>query len=120
MGWDSMDQSLGVDEDDRLNERVTSLGNAMSHTGGASDGQEIPLPWQRVVEALPAFVPEDTVLVCTDPEIFGVWEEYGIEFKEDEEGCFVATLPAWKFGCRRSEPKNMPMALRELTVAILK
>jgi hypothetical protein len=69
---------------------------------------------------LPAFVPEDTVLVCADPEIFEVWEEFGIDFEQGEDGLMHATAPAWKFGCRRREPQGMPAALKGLTVAILK
>ena len=118
--WDAMDETIGVDEDDSLGARETALGETIAHTGGASDGQEVQLPWQRVVEALPAFIPEDTVLVCADPEIFEVWEEFGIGFAEGEDGLLVATAPAWKFGCRRREPQGMPAALKDLTVAILK
>jgi hypothetical protein len=119
-GWDAMDRTIGVDEEDSLGERETALGETISHTGGTSDGQEIQLPWQRVIEALPAFVPEDTVLVCAEPEIFEVWEEFGIAFEEGEDGLSRATAPAWKFGCRRREPQGMPAALKRLTVAILK
>ena len=118
--WDSMDRTIGVDEEDSLGGRETALGETLSHTGGASDGQEIQLPWQRVIEALPAFIPGDAELVCADPEIFEVWEEFGIAFEEGEDGLLRATAPAWRFGCRRSEPKGMPAALKELTVAILK
>lgn len=119
-GWESMDESLGVDEEDSLGERAEALGDAVGHTGGASDGQEVPLPWQRVIESLPAFIPEDTTLVCVDPEIFEVWEEYGIEFKDDGEGVLIATAPAWRFGCRRKAPKDLPAALKDLTVVIPK
>jgi len=118
--WDDMDRTIGVDEEDSLGERETALGETLSHTGGASDGQEVQLPWQRVIEALPAFIPEDTELVCADPEIFEVWEEFGIAFEEGEDGLLRATAPAWRFGCRRGEPKGMPVAMKELTVAILK
>ncbi|WP_316900839.1 hypothetical protein [Pseudodesulfovibrio indicus] len=118
--WDAMDETLGKDEEDSLGERETELGETFSHTGGASDGQEVQLPWQRVIEALPAFLPEDAQLVCADPEIFEAWEEYGIEFKEDGEGRLTATAPAWRFGCRRREPQSMPVALKTLTVEILK
>ena len=119
-GWDSMDKTLGVDKEDGLGERETALGETLSHTGGTSDGQDVRLPWQRVVEALPAFIPEDTVLICADPEIFEVWEEFGITFEQSEDGLSTATAPAWKFGCRRREPSGMPAALKRLTVAILK
>ncbi|EGB13526.1 hypothetical protein DND132_0309 [Pseudodesulfovibrio mercurii] len=119
-GWDAMDRSIGVDEEDSLGERETVLGETLSHTGGTSDGQEIQLPWQRVVESLPAFLPEGAELVCADPEIFEVWEEFGLSFEEGEDGLHRATAPAWKFGCRRRPPEGLPAALQELTVAILK
>jgi len=119
-GWKDMDRTIGVGDEDSLGERETALSETLSHTGGTSDGQEVRLPWQRVIEALPAFVPEDTVLVCADPEIFEVWEEFGIDFEQGEDGLMRATAPAWKFGCRRREPQGMPAALKGLTVAILK
>jgi hypothetical protein len=122
--WKSMDDRLGVDEEDRLDDRVVELGNRESHTGGVSDEQQVQLPWQRIVEALPAFVPQDTVLVCTDKEILEVWDDLGIEFvdggKELPEGALVATLPAWKFAGRRKEPVNMPHSLTKMTVAIIR
>lgn len=118
--WKTMDKTIGVDDEDRLNERVVDLGSAQSHTGGASDGQSIPLPWKRVIEALPAFIPEDTVLVCADNDVIETWEEQGIEFSVEKDGLMTATLPAWKFACRRSAPEDMPTALQEVTVAIIK
>jgi len=119
-GWDSMDKSLGMDEEDRLNERVVDLGNALSHKGGLGEAKDVMLPWQRIIESLPAFLPEETVLVCSDQAVLEAWQEYGIEFVEDEEGRLAATLPAWKFGCRRKAPTGLPMALRDVTVAIFK
>lgn len=119
-GWKSMDQTLGVDDEDRLDERVVNLGTAESHTGGASDEQTIPLPWKRIIEALPGFIPEDTMLVCADSEIIAAWEELGIEFSEERDGLMTATCPAWKFGCRRRAPEDMPFALKNVTVGIIK
>lgn len=116
--WKDMDTTLGVDDEDRLNEKVVDYGTAQSHTGGVSDGQAIPLPWKRVIEALPAFVPEGTVLVCSDPDIVGIWKELDIEFKDEHDGMKAATLPAWKFAGRRREPEDLPMALKDVTVAI--
>ena len=78
--WKSMDQTLGVEDDDRLDGRVVTLGTAESHTGGASDGQAVPFPWKRVAEALPGFIPADSILVCADPEIIAAWEERDIAF----------------------------------------
>jgi len=118
--WESMDKTLGVDDEDRINERVVDLGNAQSHTGGVSDGQTIPLPWQRVIEALPAFIPEDTILVCSDNEILDAWEELDIEFSESDNEIRTATLPAWKFAGRRRAPEGVPTALKNVTVGIVK
>lgn len=124
--WKSMDQTLGVDEEDRVNERVLDLSNRESHTGGVSDEQAIPLPWKRIVEALPAFIPQDTVLVCTDKEIIAAWDDMEIEFSAASgdlvlpEGSQVATLPAWKFAGRRKEPAELPLALTEVTIAVIR
>lgn len=124
--WKSMDQTLGVDEDDHIDGRVLDLGNVESHTGGASDGQNVQLPWQRSIESLPAFIDKDVVLVCPVPEIIEVWDDLGIEFADADNslglpaGTQVATLPAWKFGGRRKEPANMPLAKNELTVAVIR
>lgn len=122
--WESMDKTLGVDDEDRLDERVLDLGNRESHTGGVSDEQKVQLPWQRIIEALPAFIPADTVLVCSDKEIVEAWDDMGIEFKvggeELPQGALVATLPAWRFAGRRKAPAQMPLALAEMTVAILR
>lgn len=124
--WKSMDNTLGVDEDDHIDERVLSLGNVESHTGGASDEQSVQLPWQRTIEALPAFVDKGTVLVCPVPEIFEVWDDLGIEFTDADsslglpEGAQVATLPAWRFGGRRAGSDKLPLTLKELTVAVIR
>lgn len=118
--WKSMDNTLGVDDEDRINERVVDLGNAQSHTGGVSDGQTIPFPWQRVIEALPAFIPEGSMLICSNREILDAWKELDIEFSENEDGMLAATLPAWKFAGRRRAPEGMPNSLKSVTVGILK
>lgn len=124
--WKSMDETLGVDEDDRIDERVLDLGNRESHTGGASDEQVIPLPWKRIIEALPAFIAPDTVLLCADKEIIATWDDMEIEFAPATdgaglpEGAMTATLPAWQFAGRRKEPLEMPLAKTELTVAIVR
>lgn len=118
--WKAMDTTMGMDDEDRLENGVVTLGTAESHTGGASDGQRIPFPWKRVAEALPGFIPGDAVLVCADPEIITAWEEQGIEFTEEREGLPAATCPAWRFACRRRAPEDMVLALRDLTVAVIK
>ncbi|QGY41298.1 hypothetical protein GM415_14565 [Pseudodesulfovibrio cashew] len=122
--WKSMDQTLGVDDEDRYEEKVLDLGNRLSHTGGVSDEQRVPLPWQRIIEALPAFIPEDSVLVCVDKEIIAAWDDLEIAFGEGgddlPEGAVVATLPAWQFAGRRKAPANLPLALKEVTVAIIR
>ncbi len=123
--WQAMDQGLGVSEEDRLESRVVDMGSVESHTGGASDGREMQLPWQRIVEALPAFIDEDTVLVCVDSEIFAVWEDLEIPFVPADaglglpEGAQVAKQPAWRFAGRRREPAKMPLAHVEVTIAFL-
>ncbi|MBG0789281.1 MAG: hypothetical protein H0S80_02160 [Desulfovibrionaceae bacterium] len=119
-GWRNMDTTLGVDDDDRLENGVVMLGAAESHTGGASDGRSIPFPWKRVAEALPGFIPEDALLLCADPGVIAAWEEQGIEFVEEREGYMTATRPAWQFACRRRAPEGMPLALMDLTVAVIK
>ena len=122
--WKSMDKTLGVDDEDRLNERVVDLGNRESHTGGVSDEQAVQLPWKRIIEALPAFVPQDTVLVCVDAEIIEVWDDMGLVFgpagEGMPEGALSATLPAWKFAGRHKAPQDMPFALTKMTVAIIR
>lgn len=123
--WKSMDTTLGMDDEDRVEGRVLDLSQAQSHTGGVSDGRSIPLPWQRIIEALPAFVPPRTVLVCADSDIIATWKESDIEFSPADaeiglpEGARVATLPAWRFAGRRKEPARQPLALKDVTVAII-
>lgn len=124
--WQSMDETMGVDDEDRLDEGVVELGNAESHTGGTSDGQQVQLPWQRIIEALPAFIDNEAVLVCPVPEIIEVWDDLDIEFTDADpsmglpEGAQTATLPAWRFGGRSKEPAKMPLTAKELTVAIIR
>ena len=124
--WEAMDQKLGVDDEDRLEPGVVSLGEAQSHTGGASDGQEVQLPWQRIIEALPAFIADDTVLVCVDNEIYSTWDDLDIPFEKADaklglpEGTVVARQPAWRFSGRRREPANQPLVSREVTVAVVR
>lgn len=124
--WKAMDTTLGVDDEDRLNERVVSLSAAESHTGGKSDGQMVPLPWKRIIEALPSFVPQDTILVCSDSDIIAAWDDLDISFAPADvklglpEGALVSTLPAWQFAGRRKAPEGMPQALEDVTVAIIR
>lgn len=124
--WKAMDETLGMDDEDRLNERLVELGATESHTGGKSDEQAVPLPWKRIIEALPAFVPQDTIFVCKDSEIIATWEELDINFSsvqgqsELPAGTEVATLPAWRFAGRRKAPEGMPQALENVTIAIIR
>jgi len=124
--WKSIDTTLGMEDEDRIEGRVVDLASAESHTGGASDDHSIPLPWQRIAEALPAFIPDATVLVCADAEIIAQWNDMEIPFSPADkelglpEGALVAVQPAWKFGGRRKAPEGLPLALIELTIAIIK
>ena len=124
--WQSMDQGLGVDDEDRLESRVVDLSSAQSHTGGASDEQEVQLPWQRIIEALPAFLDKDAVLVCVDQEIYSFWDDLDIPFAPADaglglpEGAQVATQPAWRFAGRRREPAKAGSAGSEVTVAVIR
>lgn len=124
--WKSMDTTLGVDDEDRINERVVDLSSAESHTGGVSDGQSIPLPWGRIIEALPAFVDAETILVCGDHDIIAKWDDLEISFSPAAkelglpEEAQIATLPAWQFAGRRSEPQDLPFALSQVTVAVIR
>jgi hypothetical protein len=123
--WKSMDTTLGLDDEDRTEERVLTLGNAQSHTGGASDGQHIALPWERIIEALPTFLPRDAVLVCAVPEIIATWQDIGIAFGPADaalglpEGSRMATAPAWRLAGRRKMPDTLPDSARDLSVAII-
>lgn len=124
--WKSMDETIGVDDEDRVDEGILNHATTESHTGGVSDGQSIQLPWKRTVEALPAFVPQDTVLVCTDKDIIAAWDDLEIAFSAADaklglpEGAQAATLPAWRFGGRRKEPIDLPLAQSEITIAIIR
>ncbi len=124
--WTSMDKAIGVDEEDRMDERVLDLGKRESHTGGASDEQCVALPWKRILESLPAFIPAEAVLVCTDQDIIAVWEDMEIPFEtaSKERGlpadAQVATLPAWKLAGRNKAPVDMPHALHDITVAVVR
>jgi hypothetical protein len=123
--WKSMDATLGLDDEDRAEERMIALGQAHSHTGGVSDGQTVVLPWQRMIEALPVFLPGDTVLVCADQGVIASWLEDGTGFEPADpklglpQGARVATLPAWRLAGRRKASEAMPAAARDLCVAII-
>jgi hypothetical protein len=123
--WKAMDVTLGIDDDDRADERALSLGNAYSHTGGASDGRSVILPWQRMMEVLPALLPDDVVLVCGDPEIIAAWADADITFEPADpdlglpEGARTARQPAWRLAGRRKPVRSMPETERELSVAII-
>jgi hypothetical protein len=123
--WKSMDTTIGLDDEDRMEERTLDLGNAQSHTGGVSGGQGVQLPWERIIEALPLFIPEDTVLVCSDPEIIAAWDDREVPFSPADpklglpEGARVATMPAWRFAGRRKPPQSLPAAGGQLSVAII-
>ncbi|MFH1914094.1 MAG: hypothetical protein ABIK45_07460 [Pseudomonadota bacterium] len=123
--WRSMDTTLGLDDEDRGDERMLVLGNAHSHTGGVTEGQAMPLPWQRMIEVMPTLLPEDAVLVCVEPVIIAAWADSDIAFEPVDpesglpEGARVATQPAWRFAGRRKPPQSMPDMARELTIAII-
>jgi len=123
--WRSMDATLGLDDDDRIDERVLALGNAHSHTGGVSDGQAVDLPWPRMMEALPTLLPQEATLLCVEPAIIAAWEDAGIVFEPADpesglpQGARTATQPAWRFAGHRKPPKSMPDTERELTVAVI-
>jgi len=124
--WKSIDDTLGVADEDRLEGRVLDLGSVESHTGGVSDGQAISLPWQRIVESLPAFIPDETVLVCADAEIIAQWDDMELPFSSADkslglpEGTRIVTQPAWKLSGRRKAPEALPLAACELTVAVIR
>ncbi|WP_367614121.1 hypothetical protein [Pseudodesulfovibrio alkaliphilus] len=123
--WRSMDATLGLDDEDRIDERVLALGNAHSHTGGVSDGQVPDLPWRRMIEALPTLLPEEVTLLCVEPAIISAWEDAGIVFDLADpesglpQGARKATQPAWRFAGHRKPPRSMPDTARQLTVAVI-
>lgn len=124
--WKAMDETLGMDDEDRVDGRVLDISHAASHTGGASDGQSVPLPWQRVIEALPAFIPEGTVLLCANSSVIEFWDDREIEFKPADDslglpaGAMTAKLPAWQLAGRRKVPAEFPLSAREVSVVILR
>jgi hypothetical protein len=124
--WKSIDSTLGLADEDRIEERVLDLGCVESHTGGVSDGQTIRFPWQRVVEALPAFISDDTVLVCSDTEVIAQWDDLELPFSSADkvlglpDGTQVVTQPAWKLSGRRKAPEDFPFASCELTIAVIR
>lgn len=123
--WKSMDATLGLDDEDRAEERLLTLSNIHSHTGGLSDGQAMFLPWQRMIEALPVFLPDDAVLVCADQGVIASWLADGLPFAPADpglglpKGARAATLPAWRLAGRRKAPEAMPATARDLCVAIM-
>lgn len=119
--WDDMEEGLGVGSED---ERLISLGRTVSDTM-APQGSTA-LPWQRILESLPPFLPDGAVLLVGAHEPWvAVWEEIGITFVENKEnpelpaGSRVAQDHAWRFSGRSRCPKSMPWADIILSVAIL-
>ncbi|WP_243546518.1 hypothetical protein [Pseudodesulfovibrio tunisiensis] len=118
------DETLGMDEEDRREEKVLNVEQALSHTGGVTDGLRVDLPWQRMIEALAVLLPEDSVLVCTDEAVASQWRDMDIEFvpaagDDLPEGAQTARVPAWRLAGRRSAPKSMPHVLRDMTVVLV-
>jgi len=122
--WKSIDTTLGIEDEDRVNGRVLELSATESHTGGQSDEQRVRLPWHQIIEALPLFLPAEAILFCTEQEIYAHWRELEIDFSpapkgmELPEGAQIASQPVWRFAGRRKQPST-PSLLSEVTVAIM-
>lgn len=120
--WDKFGESLGMDEGE--DEQGLALGKVVSSTTPGSG--TIAFPWQRVMEALPAFLPEDAVLVTGLADAFETWQEHGIEFSPAPdalnlpEGTMLGKAPAWKLAGRKNQPEQSPWTAREVRVAVVK
>lgn len=118
--WQRMSGELGIEEDD---ERTGELGRILSNTAPSSTSDQ-RLAWQRVMEGMAAFVPEDAVLVCSDPEIIETWREAGLKFTPADTDelpgeAEVVTAPAWKLAGRSRAPEELPFTERGITVACI-
>ena len=126
--WQQLDKTVGMDDEDRRDENLLNIDLTVSHTGGTpgiADGPYPRLPWPRILEALPMFLPQGAVLVCLDPEIRAQWEDRGVAFSPAPEesglpaGSLMATEVAWKLAGRTSAPAGLPGALHDVSVALL-
>ncbi|WP_147821586.1 hypothetical protein [Salidesulfovibrio onnuriiensis] len=121
--WDKFGRTLGMEEGGE-DEQELALGKVMSGTAPAGSGKAFP--WQRVMEALAAFLPGDAVLVTESGEAYDVWQESGIEFTPAPgelglpQGSLVAEAPAWKLAGRKRLPEKLPWTDRPVKVAVLK
>lgn len=114
--WSQFGEALGEDIDEL---ELPELGSEKIDSGS------IGLPWQRVMEAVPAMIPEGQILVCVDPVPVEFWQDRGFEFTAAApemglpEGAKVCTAPAWQLAGHRKPLKEMPTASRNVTVAVL-
>ena len=119
--WNKLGQGLGVDE---AEEREAVLGKTMGDT--AAPVVDSVLPWQRVMEALPPFLPDNAILlVGMDEPCVGVWEDLGISFEEVSsdfdlpQASRIVCANAWKLAGRKRCPESMPWAEQDVCVAVL-
>ncbi len=121
--WEKFGETLGMEEGDD-DDRGMALSKVMSSAAPGSDSAVFP--WQRVMEALPAFLPSDAVLVTGAGDAYDVWQEYGIEFFSvpDElnlpAGAIMAEAPAWKLAGRKALPEKLPWAAKRVKVAVVR
>ncbi|XPV74852.1 MAG: hypothetical protein ACNI27_09390 [Desulfovibrio sp.] len=105
-----MSDALGLDEEDDIS-KALEMGKLLGNVSGPS-GDSPLMSWTRVLEAMPLFLVEDTVLVCTDPEIKAALDEYGVEFSDAgpayPEGATMAEAPVWKMIGDRRCPEDKP------------
>jgi hypothetical protein len=119
--WDMLGQNLGVENAD---EREAVLGRTVGETSAPAVTPS--LPWQRVMESMPPFLPEDAVLVVEEhAPCVGLWEDVGVVFEEAPkdlglpEASRVCRAAPWLLAGRKHCPESMPWAEREIVVAVV-
>ncbi|SME90884.1 hypothetical protein [Desulfovibrio gilichinskyi] len=119
--WAGFGESLGLDEDESTDHQIRTLGGLISNAPVQS-GTRVVLPWQKVLESMAAFLPENSALVTSDIDAVSFWRDLELDFYEKEdvlpEKATVVRDKVWKLLGLSGVPDEKPWLDRELLVVL--
>ncbi len=119
--WAGFGESLGLDEDDATDHQIRTLGGLISNAP-VQTGSRVVLPWQKVLESMAAFLPENSALVTSDIDAVSFWRDLELDFYENKdvlpEKATVVRDKVWKLLGLSGVPDEKPWLDRELLIVL--